>query len=119
MKYSPAGGTITVEVHRSAPYGQPVNNDAATGLSACHGVVISVADEGIGIEAHDLPHVLERFRRGGNAPETVLGSGIGLSSVQQIVHLRGSLDISSRPGAGTRVAVWSPIRTADGQETET
>jgi PAS domain S-box-containing protein len=112
VKYSPAGGTITVNVARATPDVSGTSMD----VGACDGVSVSVEDEGIGIEAQDLPHVFDRFRRGGNVPETVLGSGIGLSSVQQIVHLhRGTVNISSQPGAGTRVAVWLPIRQAEAQ----
>lgn len=113
LKYSPAGGTITVEVRCGEA--DPQSENVKTTESSCRrGVIVAVEDEGIGIEPHDLPHVFERFRRGGNVPGTVLGSGIGLSSVQQIVHLHGgTVQISSRPGAGTRVTVWLPVRPAN------
>jgi signal transduction histidine kinase len=113
--YSPAGGTITVEVRGGEANPQSGNEKPTE--SSPRGVIVAVEDEGIGIEPHDLPHVFERFRRGANVPGTVLGSGIGLSSVAQIVHLHGgTVDISSRPGAGTRVAVWLPVLPADRSE---
>ena len=61
--------------------------------------------------------MFDRFRRGGNVPETVLGSGIGLTSVERIVHQHGgTVDIASRVGAGTMVTVWLPVRQQDGPD---
>jgi signal transduction histidine kinase len=125
IKYSPAGGLITVRVRPGAPPQGP----AAAGwapeadrdsVRRCPGVLVSVEDHGIGIDDHDLAHVFDRFRRGGNVPDTVLGSGIGLTSVEQIVHQHGgTVDIASRVGAGTTVTVWLPLRHEDGPDTST
>jgi signal transduction histidine kinase len=83
-------------------------------------VLVSVEDHGIGIDEHDLARVFDRFRRGGNVPDTVLGSGIGLTSVEQIVHQHGgTVDIASRVGAGTTVTVWLPLRHEDGPDAST
>ena len=122
IKYSPAGGLITVRVR---PGARPQGRDAA-GLSPdkgrdsvgpCPGVLISVEDHGIGIDEHDLGHVFDRFRRGGNVPETVPGSGVGLTSVEQIVHQHGgTVDIASRVGAGTTVTMWLPVRHEEGPD---
>jgi signal transduction histidine kinase len=80
IKYSPEGGSITVTVTCGV---------APAGNEPRDGVVVSVEDSGIGIDEHDLPHIFDRFHRGGNVPETVVGSGIGLASVEQIVHQHG------------------------------
>ena len=116
VKYSPNGGRIMVEVRCGQPEPRSGNADS-TEPGGRRGVIVAVEDEGIGIEPQDLPHVFERFRRGGNVPATVLGSGIGLSSVQQIVHLHGgSVHVSTGQGAGTRVMVWLPVRPLMGGE---
>jgi PAS domain S-box-containing protein len=111
VKYSPAGGIITVEV-RSDPDCEHSTDVAASDLpNDGRGVAISVEDNGIGIQPDDLVHVFERFRRGSNVPETVLGSGVGLTNVEQIVRQHGgSVHIESQPGAGTRVTVWLPLK---------
>jgi PAS domain S-box-containing protein len=125
IKYSPAGGLITVHVRPGAPPQGPAAAGSAPeegrrSLGPCPGVLVSVEDHGIGIDEHDLAHVFDRFRRGGNVPDTVLGSGIGLTSVEQIVHQHGgTVDIARRVGAGTTVTVWLPLRHDDGPDAST
>jgi signal transduction histidine kinase len=66
-------------------------------------VRIEVRDEGPGIAPEDLPHVLDRFYRGG-APtrRTSSGLGLGLALARQIVGAHGGeLTVESAPGAGT------------------
>ena len=117
IKYSPGGGPITVRVRVGPPSSRraAVENELAAHsiehCLTCEGVLLSIEDEGIGITADDLPHVLERFHRGGNVPDAVVGTGIGLTSVAQIVRQHGgTIDIASGVGAGTRVTVWLPRR---------
>jgi len=93
IKFTPAGGTVTLETG-------PAPN-AQFGM-------LRVSDTGIGIPADELPFVTQRFFRGHSTGE-VLGSGIGLAIVDQLVRLhRGRLDIVSEPGRGTQVTVTLP-----------
>jgi signal transduction histidine kinase len=65
---------------------------------------LQVIDEGAGIPADELPHVMERFYRGRHArSEAVAGVGLGLTIAQTIVSAHGgSLSITSPgPGRGT------------------
>jgi nitrogen-specific signal transduction histidine kinase len=67
-------------------------------------------DAGGGIPAADLPHVFDRFRRGGTVPGQVAGTGIGLAGVKQIVEQHGGrITLESREGHGTTVAVRLPL----------
>ena len=75
-------------------------------------VELSVADTGIGIAPHDLPHIFERFHRvdsaGGRTDE---GSGIGLAVVRELVRIHGgSVRVESALGAGSRFVVALPMR---------
>jgi len=98
IKYSPAGGDITMGL-----FG--VEGDG----SSC--ARISVTDHGIGIAAGDLPHVFDRFYRGRNLSPDMSGSGIGLAGVKQIVEQHGgSISIQSEEGSGTTVTVLLPTR---------
>lgn len=70
-------------------------------------VKISIADQGCGISADDLPHVKEKFYK---ANVSVKGSGIGLAVTTEIVNLHnGTLDIDSVEGKGTLVTICLPL----------
>ena len=71
---------------------------------------LEISDRGAGIEAQHLPRLTERFYRvDASRSRDAGGTGLGLAIVKHIVERhRGSLDIQSRPGAGTRVSVRFP-----------
>jgi PAS domain S-box-containing protein len=73
-------------------------------------VHISVDDTGSGIPADILPKVFEPL-----FSTRTSSSGLGLATVKQIVEQhRGSVDITSEPGRGTRVVVKLPLPPAQG-----
>jgi PAS domain S-box-containing protein len=124
IKYSPEGGTVVVSVATAPCPRWPAALEAgesdiggseralqsAMAESPANAVLLTVADRGIGISNADLPHVFERFRRGTNVEGTVAGSGIGLSSVREVVRQHGgAVEISSQEGEGTTVSVWLPL----------
>ncbi|HEY1635286.1 MAG TPA: HAMP domain-containing sensor histidine kinase [Acidimicrobiales bacterium] len=91
LKFTPAEGQVTVVV---AP------DDGTARLE--------VADSGVGIPAEELDHVFERFWRSSRAGQTA-GSGIGLAVVAELVRAHGgSVEVSSRLGAGARFVVTLP-----------
>ncbi len=74
------------------------------------GVLLRVTDAGIGIDPDDLPHVFERFFRGGRAVEHgAEGSGLGLPLAKAVVEAHGGrIGIDSVAGRGTSVSVILP-----------
>jgi len=72
---------------------------------------LDVHDDGPGIAAADLPHVFERFYRGGRGrAREEGGSGLGLSIVQGLARsLGGDVAIWSAEGHGTTVSVYLPL----------
>jgi two-component system sensor histidine kinase MtrB len=87
-----------------------------------HDVVVTVADEGEGIPAEDLPHIFERFYRADvHRARTLGGTGLGLAIALENVNLhRGSIDVQSEVGQGSTFTVTLPAidpkpELADGQ----
>ncbi len=94
VKYTPAGGAVTV---RARP-------------TADHRVEVSVSDTGGGIPRADLPRITERFYRVDKARSRELGgTGLGLAIVKHLVLAHGGdLVIDSEEGQGTTVRVLLP-----------
>jgi signal transduction histidine kinase len=75
-------------------------------------VRVSVADDGVGIDEAELPHLFDRFyqARQSVAPATGEGGkGLGLAIVKRIAELHGgSVAVDSRLGRGTTVTLTLP-----------
>lgn len=97
---------LLVNAARYSPDGRPIEvrfeEDDRSGR-------IIVADHGRGIAPDDLATIFDEFERGSLA-QADGGSGLGLSSVRQLVALQGgSVSIDSAPGVGTTVMVELPL----------
>ncbi|MDY4518377.1 MAG: ATP-binding protein [Candidatus Spyradocola sp.] len=67
--------------------------------------VVTVADDGAGIDEKDLPHVFDRFYTVDKAHTAGKGTGLGLSIVKQILLQHGhDITVESVKGEGTRFA---------------
>jgi two-component system NtrC family sensor kinase len=77
--------------------------------------VLTVADNGSGIESEDLRHVFEPF----HSTKGQKGTGLGLAVARKIVHEHhGRIDVSSMPGEGTIFRVRLPVTEAAPAESE-
>lgn len=95
MKYTPAGGEISVCCRRL--------NDHAE---------LKISDTGVGIPEKDLPHIFDRFYKADETRTRGKGSTeLGLSITQWIVQRHsGTIRVESQPGLGTTFTVCLPIR---------
>jgi PAS domain S-box-containing protein len=77
-------------------------------------VALIVRDTGTGIPADELPRLFERFHRvEGARGRTIEGTGIGLSLVQELVHLQGgTISVESTPDQGSTFTVQLPTGVA-------
>jgi signal transduction histidine kinase len=95
LKFTPAGGTVRL--------GARVETGAA---------VVSVTDNGMGIDPQFLPHVFDRFRQGGPSISHHFGGlGLGLSIAKQLTEAhRGTIEVSSAGvGCGAAFTVRLPV----------
>jgi signal transduction histidine kinase len=100
IKYSPAGGNVVVSVGR---------------LGAL--AVLSVSDEGIGVDLADRERIFEPFRRGSSARD-LPGAGLGLSISRRIAEAHGGrIEVGNRPAGGSVFRLLLPAwpQQADGQ----
>jgi signal transduction histidine kinase/DNA-binding response OmpR family regulator len=100
VKFTPAGGTITVEARMS---------------SIREEVQITVRDTGIGIPKDQLGHIFNRFYQAGSQPDESSahggeGTGIGLALARELVVLHhGRIEVCSDEGKGTEFLVQLPL----------
>lgn len=101
VKYTPDGGKVTVSV-REKPGDVP-------GTCVMETVV---QDNGIGMSEDFLAQAFESFARERTSTVSgVQGTGLGLTIVKELVDLmKGTIQIESRQGQGTRVTVRLPHR---------
>ena len=72
-------------------------------------LIISIADEGLGIEKQYLDKVFNRFYRTPKARANTKGTGLGLSLVKQLAsRMNAEAEIESKIGKGTTVFVTFP-----------
>jgi signal transduction histidine kinase len=94
------------------------DDEVAIGIACDHaGLRLWVRDSGCGVTAADQARILDRFTRGGSAHRRYRGSGLGLAIVDAIAQAHGGhVEIASRVGSGTTVAIVIPRReeAADG-----
>ena len=93
IKYTPSGGSVSVELSREKDE-----------------VRIIVSDTGVGIPADDAPHVFERFYRVEKARSRADGgSGLGLAIAKWVAEAhKGSIHLVSSPGQGSTFTVSLP-----------
>ena len=92
VKFSPAGGTITV--------GATQANGSAR---------VWVDDEGTGIDAEHRAQIFEPFYRGGAPAAGIPGTGLGLAVSRRIIEAHGGRIGFDSLAAGTRFWIEMPV----------
>jgi signal transduction histidine kinase len=95
VKYTQSGGTITITLREADDAGM---------------VELTVADDGIGIAADELPQLVTEFFRSSRAVALGRpGTGLGLAIVDRIVRRHcGRIEVESEVGAGSTFRVLLP-----------
>ncbi len=98
VKFTASGGHVRMEARRAGG-----------------DVVITVTDDGIGIDADDQQQVFKRFFRSVNATRSAIqGTGLGLVITKTIVeHHNGTISLESALGKGTTIRMQIPAVVSD------
>ncbi|MNS10807.1 Alkaline phosphatase synthesis sensor protein PhoR [compost metagenome] len=93
VKFTPAGGTVTIAVREEGEL-----------------LAVRVQDSGIGIAEEHMPRLFSKFFQVESAlNRTFKGTGLGLPITRGLVEAHGGrIDVTSRLGEGTTVTVWLP-----------
>jgi signal transduction histidine kinase len=93
IKYTPAGGTVSVKA------------DLQDGAAW-----IQVTDTGIGIAPEDQPHIFEPFYRGQAKTRFPQGMGLGLTIARDLIVAHGGrLELETQPEKGSSFIVRLPL----------
>lgn len=93
IKYNPSGTTITVSL-------MPIEQ---------HLTIITIEDNGIGMDKETLDKLFYRYYRGTNTSDSGSGTGLGMVITKQLVQLHGgSINVKSSPQKGTTVRIILP-----------
>lgn len=109
FKFTPANGRVTVTVEYSPP--APGGGAIPFSLSGGWGAVITVFDNGIGIDSQRLPRIFDRFYQiDDSSQRNYEGTGIGLALVKELVDLhKGRIEVESEVNKRTTFRVELPL----------
>lgn len=101
IKYSPDGGTITVRLRQRQ-----------------NQVLLSIADQGLGIPRKDLSKIFDRFYRADKARSRAQGgTGLGLAIAKEIVNVHGGkIWADSREGHGSTFYISLPYEPMEEED---
>ncbi len=102
VKFTPAGGSIRLAAENRLHHERP-------------GVLVTIADSGVGIPASEHMRIFDRFHQvDPSSRRRYGGMGLGLSLVRSTVEAhRGTVWVESEPGRGATFFVWLPVNARD------
>jgi len=113
VKFTPAGGSITVTAKIVSRSESGVSSSQPETASASEFVEIAVSDTGIGINAEDLGRLFQEFTRlDSSFAKPQQGTGLGLAMAKRLVDLHGGSVTATSPGEGqgSTFTVTLPLR---------
>jgi PAS domain S-box-containing protein len=100
----PDGGALRIELNERE------TTSATDALARGHYLVLSVTDQGHGMDEATLKKAIEPFF---STKELGKGTGLGLSMIHGLaLQLKGDLKLSSVVGVGTTAELWIPVSSA-------
>ena len=95
IQYTPTNGVVTIRLESLERH-----------------AIVTIEDNGIGIDAADLPHIFDRFYRvQADRARNTGGTGLGLAIARAIVQAHhGSIQVDSQLDLGSRFTVSLPTK---------
>ncbi len=114
LKYSPTHGVVTLSVLSQQ---DPRSNVDHTHKQSSH-VIITVEDEGTGIDPLDLPHIFDMFFKKKDGKDLRIGRGLGLHFCKLVAEAhQGRIWVENRHHGGARFYVALPMKRSDCPDT--
>lgn len=104
---------LVILLDNAIKYSQKGKSITITSRKTDGSILITVADQGIGINEKDLPHIFDRFYRAdlARSKDESSGFGLGLSIAKKIVEShRGQITVESKLGKGSTFTVRLPMK---------
>lgn len=102
LRYSPDGSIIKVTLESASATDLSSSTKGEANVTLSQAVMVTIADQGIGISRRDQAHIFERFYRGSGA-QLAAGSGLGLYISREIITQHGGkLWVESDEGHGSQ-----------------
>jgi PAS domain S-box-containing protein len=123
VKFSANGGPVQLRARRvqratvgKMPGDWPVHSFALADNEHNDFIKISVSDHGIGISEQNMTRLFHAFSQiDSSLARKFEGTGLGLAMVKQLAELQGgAVAVASLERAGSRFAVWLPLRVSPG-----
>ena len=108
VKFTPTGGSVTLQVERKAQY-----NGKST-------LCFTITDTGIGMSKEYLPHIFDAFSQEDSSTTNRYGSsGLGLAITKRIVEMmNGDIRVESEKGRGSVFTVTVTLADSNRKETD-
>ncbi|MCR5419548.1 MAG: diguanylate cyclase [Lachnospiraceae bacterium] len=111
IKFTPAGGTITVSLN------EELDNDSQSGMAVFR---FEIEDTGVGMSEKYVEHLFESFSREDEFESSDLGIGMSITK-RYVEMMNGTIEVSSKLQQGTKFTVVLPMeiyRSATANEKE-
>ena len=94
IKFTPAGGMVSVKMEQNDPY-----------------ISVEIADNGIRMSEEVQKHIFDKFYQA-EGSRSMEGNGLGLALVKKILSLcGGTIEVTSQPDLGSKFTVKLPLST--------
>lgn len=99
VKYTPEGGEISISLREKKRKDRMID------------IIFEVEDNGIGMEPDFVQRIFKPFERAeDNRLSKITGTGLGMAITKNIIdNMGGTINVESKPGAGSRFTVILPL----------